>query len=75
MSLRRPTAERSVIFFQYKPFMWCCPDARLRHVKFIFFPSRQHFRHPIGLQLFYFGFREDNRPASLLIIMQREFII
>ena len=41
--------------FQYKPFMWCRPDARLRHVK-LFYLSRRCFRHPIGLQLFYWDF-------------------
>ena len=36
MSLRRPTVALLLFTFQYKPFMWCRLDARVRHVKFIF---------------------------------------
>ena len=55
MSRRRPTVARTFIYIQYKPFMWRCSDARLRHVNF-FYLSRCRFRHPIGFQLFYWDF-------------------
>ena len=43
------------LLFQYKPFMWCRPDARLRHCYFIFYLSRRRFRHPIGSYLCFVG--------------------
>ena len=52
MSLRRPTVARLSFTFQYKPFMWCRLDARLRHDYLFVYLSRRHSRHSIGLQLF-----------------------
>ena len=77
-----------IIYFQYKPFMWCRLDVRLWHAllfpfqyksfmwcpltpdygRFIYFYlSRRRFRHPIGLQLFLMGFREDYRLTSFYL--------
>ena len=36
MSPRRPTVARLSFTFQYKPFMWCRLDARLRHELYLF---------------------------------------
>ena len=52
MLLRRTTVARLSFTFQYKPFMWCRLDARLRHDYLFVYLSRRCSRHPIGLQLF-----------------------
>ena len=48
MSLRRPTVAFTVFTFCYKPFMWCRPDARLRHYYILHFPLEESFRHSFG---------------------------
>ena len=52
MSLKRPTVALLSLTFQYKPFMWCRLDARLRHDYLFVYLSRRRSRHPIGFQLF-----------------------
>ena len=52
MSLKRPTVARLSFIFQYKPFMWCRLDVRLRHDYLFVYLSRRRSRHPLGLQLF-----------------------
>ena len=52
MSLRRPTVACLSFTFQYKPFMWCRLDVRLRNGYLFVYLSRRRSRHPIGLQLF-----------------------
>ena len=42
MSHRRPTMACTVFIFCCKPFMWCRPDARLRHYYSCSFLSRSH---------------------------------
>src|SRR6187399_705049 len=52
-----------VTYFGYKPFMWCCSDARLWPVIIYYFPTRRH-PDPRLVPLFLsFGFREDYRPT------------
>ena len=63
MSLRRPTVARMSFTFQYKPFMWCRLDARLRHDYLFVHPSRRRSRHPIGFSINLLGFRGDYRPT------------
>ena len=72
MSLRRPTEARSVIYIQYKPFMWCRPDARLRHVNLIL-PFEASLQTPDRSSVISLGFREDYRLTSFLFIMQCKF--
>ena len=45
----------SLWLFSYKPFMWCCSDARLRHYYFCIFRSRSH---------------SDTRLAPVLLFLQ-----
>ena len=51
--------------FHYKPFMWCRPDARLRHCYSFCILSRSHSDTRLALSIT-LGFREDYRPTSLL---------
>ena len=58
MSPRCDVAQTSacgivVIYFPYKPFMWCRSNARLWHALYILIPSRRHFRHSISLSYLY----------------------
>ena len=54
-----------LIFFHYKPFMWCRLDARLRHRYFICILSRSHSDTRLAVSIT-LGFREDYHPTSLL---------
>ena len=53
MSLRRPTVARFAFIFCYKPFMWCRPDARLRHYYSCSFLSRSHSDPRLAPSLYY----------------------
>ena len=55
MSLRRPTVARTAFIFCYKPFMWCRPDARLRHY-YSAFTSRGVFQTLVWHPHYYFAF-------------------
>ena len=65
MSLRRPTAACFVSYFCYKPFMWCHPDARLRHYYSCSFLSRSHSDPRLAPVLLFLQFplEESFRPS------------
>ena len=47
----------SLWLFSYKPFMWCRPDARLRHYYFCIFRSRSHSDTRLAPVLLFCSFR------------------
>ena len=54
-----------VLYFCYKPFMWCCPDARLRHYYSCSFLSRSHSDPRLAPVLLFLQFplEESFRPS------------
>ena len=65
MSLRRPTVACSSFIFCYKPFMWCRPDARLRHYYSCSFLSWSHSdpRLAPALSFLQFPLEQSFRPS------------
>ena len=77
MSLRRPTVARLSFTFQYKPFMFCRLDTRLRHDYLFVYLSRRRSRHPIGFQLFILFMKSCNNiiiGISIIIIIHDAFM-
>ena len=54
MPLRRPTVARLSFTFQYKPFMWCRSDTRLRHVN-LFLPFEASLQTPARSSFMFCG--------------------
>ena len=61
MSPRRPTVARLSFTFQYKPFMWCRLDARLRHDVHLFTFRGVAPDTRLVFHLFLLGFQADYR--------------
>ena len=59
--------------FQYKPFMWCRPDARLRHVN-LFLPFEASLQTPDRSSAIFIGISGGLPPDFLLFVLQYKFI-
>ena len=69
MSHRRPTVARLSFTFQYKPFMWCRLDARLRRVLFIYLPFEASLQTPDWVYYYFFGFSSGLPPTPFLPVL------
>ena len=64
MSLRCPTVAFLLFIFLYKPFMWCRPDTRLRHV-FYFLPFEASLQTPDRSSSYFIGISGGLPPDFL----------